>query len=146
GFGTTVLPNGNYVVRSSAWNGNRGAVTWGDGTSGVNGQISETNSLVGSSANDFVGRDGITVLSNNNYVVRSSSWNSNSGAVTWGDGTFGTRGVVSDANSLVGGNPNDRVGASIFSSANPVTPLANGNYVVRIPTWNGNRGAVAWGD
>ena len=47
-----VLANGNYVVRSPYWdNGaaaDAGAVTWGDGTSGVTGAVSAANSLVGS--------------------------------------------------------------------------------------------------
>ena len=32
-----------------------GAVTWGSGTAGVSGPVSATNSLVGSTANDYVG-------------------------------------------------------------------------------------------
>ena len=46
------LSNGNYVVSSQDWdNGailNAGAVTWGDGTSGITGTVTVTNSLVGS--------------------------------------------------------------------------------------------------
>ncbi len=39
------LTNGNYVVASENWNGNRGAVTWGNGTSGSSGVVTTTNSL-----------------------------------------------------------------------------------------------------
>jgi hypothetical protein len=144
------LSNGNYVVQSSYRT--LGAVTWGDGTAGVRGFISQANSLVGSNPGDSVGRSdtfaGITPLSNGNYVVSSAFWNNDGvaenafGAVTWADGTVGITGTISASNSLVGSNPGDRVG-SYFSSG--VAALSNGNYVVPIPYWNGGRGAATWG-
>ena len=137
--GITVLTNDNYVVRSRSWNGNKGAVTWGSGTSGVSGAVSASNSLVGTTANDVVGNGGITVLTNGNYVVRSTNWNSNMGAVTWGSGTAGINGAVSAINSLVGTTANDYVGRTA------ITALTNGNYVVSSSNWNGNMGAVTWG-
>jgi hypothetical protein len=145
GFSATPLSNGNYLILSPLWNANHGAVTWFSGTGEVHGTVSEANSLVGSSPNDYVGSlstsgpDGLTLLSNGNYVVRSPLWNSQRGAATWGEGSTGVRGVVSAANSLVGGNSGDLVGSSL-------TTLSNGNYVVRSPSWNGNRGAATWGD
>src|SRR5262249_1781443 len=66
------LGNGNYVVSSGDWNGTRGAATWGSGTTGVSDVISQTNSLIGSRAGDFVG-DSIFALQNGNYVVGSCS-------------------------------------------------------------------------
>src|SRR6202022_4354353 len=92
GYGITALTNGNYVVKSPNWNSATGAVTWGNGATGVTGTISAANSLVGSSAGDYVG-GGITALTNGNYVVDSSYWNSNTGAVTWGNGATGVTGV-----------------------------------------------------
>ncbi|MDD5175911.1 MAG: filamentous hemagglutinin N-terminal domain-containing protein [Sterolibacterium sp.] len=133
----TALSNGNYVAGSSSWNGGSGAVTWGSGTAGVSGVVSSANSLVGSTANDYVG-DTVTALSNGNYVVQSAGWNGNMGAVTWGSGTAGVSGVVSSANSLVGSSANDPVGINVFA-------LSNGNYVVGSPGWNGSRGAATWG-
>jgi hypothetical protein len=140
------LSNGNYIVVSSAWNGHRGAVTWGDGGRGISGIVSEVNSLVGSmpgdgnpsSANpgDLVGH-GIILLPNGNYVVRSPEWNEQRGAVTWGNGSAGVSGTVSAANSLVGSDPGD---------LSFVTPLSNGNYVVLSPNWSNQRGAVTWGN
>ena len=66
--GVTALSNGNYVIRSVLWdNGaiaNAGAVTWGSGTSGVSGTVSAANSLVGSTADDQVGIDGVSALTN----------------------------------------------------------------------------------
>src|SRR5262249_32460369 len=117
------LGNGNYVVSSSNWNGTRGAATWGSGTTGVSGVVSATNSLIGSSAGDFVG-DGVFALQNGNYVVGSPSWNSDRGAATWGSGTTGVTGAVSAANSLVGTTPaagttpGDEVGAEVTALQN----------------------------
>jgi hypothetical protein len=72
------LTNGNYVVSSLNWdNGeadNVGAVTWGDGMTGISGVVSSTNSLVGSTAGDVVGSGSVTALSNGNYVVHSPNW------------------------------------------------------------------------
>jgi len=140
-YGITALSNGNYVVISPTWdNGSAtdaGAVTWGSGTAGVSGVVSAANSLVGSTANDVVGNNGVTTLSNGNYVVSSSNWNGSLGAVTWGSGTAGVTGSVSASNSLVGSTANDYVGN--------VTALSNGNYVVSSSNWNGGRGAVTWG-
>ena len=145
------LTNGNYVVRSGNWDNegvvDAGAVTWGNGTTGIVGALSAANSLVGSTAGDNVGNANITALANGNYVVRSSNWDNGSvvdaGAVTWGNGTTGIIGAVSAANSLVGSTASDNLGNS------GVTALANGNYVVLSTSWdNGgaiNAGAVTWG-
>jgi hypothetical protein len=135
----TLIPlnNGNYVVRSANWNSDRGAATWGNGGTGVSGTISEANSLVGSNPGDAVAIDSVTPLSNGNYVVPSLVWNHGRGAVTWGDGNTGVSGTISEANSLVGSNPGDRVGYQI-------TPLSSGDYVANSPDWNGQRGAATW--
>src|SRR5262249_23083097 len=136
-----LLSNGNYLIRSPVWNGNLGAVTWASGSSGVSGIVSEANSLVGSNPKDEVGLY-VTPLSNGNYVVASPYWNGTypdgRGAVTWGNGSTGTGGVVSEANSLIGSSPGDRVGSY------GITTLRNGNYVVDSPTWDGGRGAATW--
>jgi hypothetical protein len=155
--GVAVVGNGNFVVRSQYWNNtfaayDAGAVTWGSGTSGISGVVSAENSLVGDKHNDTVGSgDGpkgwITVLSNGNYVVCSYLWDHgsalNAGAVTWGDGNSGVKGVVSSANSIVGGSTSDFVGGEA------VIALRNGNYVVPSPSWHNGAladvGAVTWG-
>lgn len=146
--GVTVLTNGNYVVVSSSWNNGAtqfaGAVTFCSRDLGCDGTVSSANSLVGSNANDFVGDGGITPLTNGNYVVTSLRWdegtNSDVGAVTWGNGTFGRSGVVAAANSLVGFASNERVGSG------GVTALTNGNYVVSSPNMFNSIGAVTFGD
>jgi len=91
-------------------------------------------------------------LTNGNYVVASPNWDDptgpivNAGAVTWGNGAGGTVGLVTPGNSLVGGTTTDNVGIGL------VTPLCNGNYVVRSQNWDNptgpvaNVGAVTWGN
>jgi len=150
--GVTALSNGNYVVVSSNWdNGatlNVGAVTWGNGLGGTVGAVSAANSLIGSMASDQVGNNGVTALTNGNYVVKSTAWDngatSNVGAVTWGNGLGGTVGAVSAANSLIGSSANDQVGSG------GVTALTNGNYVVSSTSWSNGAlakaGAVTWGN
>ena len=50
GYNLARTSAGNYLVGSRFWNGNRGAVTWADGTTGVLGTFSADNSLVGTNA------------------------------------------------------------------------------------------------
>jgi len=140
--GVTVLSNGNYVVISLGWDNGAvvgaGAVSFGSALSGINGIVSNANSLVGSTASDQVGSNGVTALSNGNYVVGSSRWDNGAmaeaGAVSFGSGLSGISGVVSASNSLVGNTASDFVGGI-------VNALSNGNYVVRSYDWN-NVGAV----
>ena len=154
-----VLNSGNYVVVSPSWsNGlvpDTGAVTWANGATGRVGVVAAGNSLIGSTESDRVGFPGVTELTNGNYVVRSSEWDSatgtNVGAVTWGSGSGGLAGVVGASNSLVGTVSEDRVGDTLFvnnRSRPGVTALGNGNYVVVSSLWdNGatlNVGAVTW--
>ena len=134
---TALGGNGNYVVGAPGWNGGEGAAIWGSGTLGVSGTVSAANALTGTSAGDHVGAS-VTALSDGNYVVGSPTWNGGRGAATWGSGSVGVTGTVSASNSLTGSSAGDGVGAS-------VTVLANGNYVVGSPNWNGGVGAASWG-
>ena len=139
--GITVLTNGNYVVGSGFWSLDAthtqvGAVTLGDAMSGVVGPISGSNSLVGSTSDDFVGSAGVVALTNGNYVVVSNVWDldathTNVGAVTFGDGTLGVKGTVFIGNSLIGSTTGDTIG---FASGLRVIALTNGNYVVALPS------------
>ncbi|HXU06751.1 MAG TPA: hypothetical protein VN903_37610, partial [Polyangia bacterium] len=140
------LSNGNYLVTSTSWdNGpvvDAGAITWGNGMTGVAGVVSPTNSLVGSSAGDAVGY--VVMLPNGHYLVVTYTWDNgalaDAGAVTWCDGTTGRTGAVSAANSLVGGAAGDQVGGPFV--------LSNGNYVVGSRSWHSGTtadiGAVTW--
>ncbi len=142
-LGATVLTNGNYVVRSNQWDNSGtadvGAVTFGNGSTGVSGAVDSSNSLIGSTANDQVGFPGVVALTNGNYVVRSNLWDDGGtadvGAVTFGNGSTGVNGAVDSSNSLIGSTANDGVGNS------GLTALSNGNYVVISSFWD-NGGAV----
>lgn len=148
--GVSALSNGNYVVGSLSWYttglSEVGAATWADGSTGRVGAVSAANSLVGSSSGDRIGFQ-VRALSNGNYVISSQFWNNASivdaGAVTWGNGSSGSVGVVSAANSLVGSSANDRVGINVVA-------LSNGHYVTSAFEWdNGastNAGAATWGN
>ncbi len=137
-YGATALTNGNYVVLSNYWSNNgangAGAVTWGNGASGIKGVVSSDNSLVGSSASDNVGGDDVVPLSDGNYIVLADSWDSSSavdvGAITWGDGSTGVSGPITSANSVVGGQEDDRVGMC------GVAAVGNGGYWVLSQNWN----------
>ncbi len=147
------LTNGNFLINSNQWdNGSRvdaGAVTWLNGSTGITGVVSGANSLIGSSSQDHVGAGEITVLPSGNYLINSWDWDNgmaeNAGAVTWGSGTQGVKGVVSAVNSLVGDNFFDEVGQNRISTFPCVTVLKNGNYVICSTSWSGSRGAVTWG-
>ena len=148
GLGVTALTNGNYVVSSFLWSNpsgpisSVGAVTWGNGTTGITGLVTSSNSLIGGTAYDQVGGGGVTALTNDNYVVGSNTWDNpspakiNVGAVTWGNGLGGTVGLVTSANSLIGGTASDFVGSS------GVTALTNGNYVVGSYAWDNPSGPI----
>jgi len=143
GYEVIALTNGNYVSSASAWNGNKGEVTWSNGTNGnPKGTISAGNSLVGGTAGDYIGYT-VTALTNGNYVTYSSSWNGGVGAVTWGNGSTGTVGTVAAGNSLIGSTTSDFVGTDVVA-------LSNGNYVAGSFGWdNGvatDAGAFTWGN
>jgi len=159
GINVVALPNGNYLVVSQKWHENRGAVTWGNGMTGIVGEVSSANSLVGTFPNDYVGGDSsgsygeIVILTNGNYVVRASEWHGARGAVVWGNGTTGISGEVSSSNALVGTKVGDRVGGGLGGSFRVyagVTPLTNGHYVVTSPYWDNGSvldvGAATWGN
>lgn len=156
GFWIKELDNGNYIVISPYWdNGaatDAGAVTWCNGMSGCSGEVSPSNSLVGSTSEDQIGRhfyypdDGTFLLPNGNYLVSSSSWDNgaiaNAGAVTWCNGLSGCTGEIGPANSLVGTHPTDRLGEE------RIVILSDNDYVIGNPRWdNGafeDAGAVTW--
>ena len=154
--GITVLPNGNYLVRSYAWHTTgksfQGAVTWCDGNAGLIGKVSAANSLVGGSNNDEVGQETILVLQNSNYVVGTSKWDNgavaNVGAVTWCNGSTGRTGMINPGNSLIGSSAGDVIATPYGPDTPRLVALTNGNYVVASPYWdNGSldsAGAVTW--
>ncbi|EEB77555.1 hypothetical protein GPB2148_1288 [marine gamma proteobacterium HTCC2148] len=125
----TVLRDGNYVILNEAWGesgvADLGAVTWGSGVSGVSGNITSSNSLIGTKKHDFSAAH-VLPLRSGNYVVGSPFWDNgeiiDAGAVTWGDGDSALNGHISVESSLIGSSEHERVGAHIVQ-------LRNGNYV-----------------
>ncbi|MEO5916073.1 MAG: Ig-like domain-containing protein [Luteolibacter sp.] len=146
--GVKVVGNGNYVVMSRNAIGassGRGAATWCDGKTGLAGNVSPANSLIGSRANETVGSfsSGLLVLPNGNYLVFTASDEGN--AVTWAPGNSGIRGTVSSANSLTG---TSRI-SGVPGDSSGVVVLKNGNFVVISENWDQGEwmdaGAVTWG-
>ncbi len=147
--GVTYLPNGNYVVSSPDWNGKEGAVTWGNGASGVINNPTYQNSLVGTtggSTGDELGSGGVTVLTNGNYVIKSPAWSDNKGAATWSSGTDGITGNITSTNSIIGSTGGLVGSVADDVSGGGVIDLLNGNYVVSSPYWHGSYGAATWGN
>lgn len=158
--GIIMLTNGHYLVQSDNWNNGAalraGAVTWCNGTMATVGEVSPQNSLVGSTTDERLGANsgtrGTIALANGNYVVPSSGWDNgavlDAGAATWGNGTGGTTGPITAANSLVGTSAGSNVGGGLLRGG--ITALSNGHYVVRSPAWkNGDGirvGAITWGN
>lgn len=135
----TALVNGNYVVAANfAQNGptlQAGAATWCPGDKICSKVIGTSRSLMGARDGDGIGTAGVFALSDGNYVVASpfvdSAQHTDSGAVTWGDGTAGSVGEVDATNSLVGRANDDQVGAfGVFA-------LADGRYLALSPFWDG---------
>ncbi len=150
--GITALSNGNYVVSSRFGDASLGAVTWADGSAPLIGDVSSVNSLVGSTADDRVGGDGVMALANGNYLVLSALWDNgpivNAGAATWGDGANGSSGFLTSANSLVGVTTGEALGT------NPTVGLSSaifsdGSYAVINQHWDhgqlADAGAVSLG-
>eukprot|EP01047_Picozoa_sp_COSAG01_P058521 COSAG01_NODE_6907_length_3444_cov_2.575187_3_plen_557_part_00 len=115
-----LVDSNNYVIASGSWDSTKGAVTVLDGDSDTAAGLNPTsaNSFTGSTAGDFVGRDG-SALTNGKFVVFSGSPALN-GAVTWCDSSGRQGQTLSTNNSFTGNNE---------FSIKEVVALANGNYV-----------------
>ena len=154
-----MLRNGNYVVASHFWSNGTllgvGAVTWGNGATGIVGPVSPENSLVGSYSLEQLGYErnrgsAVLPLGDGNYLIISCGipFNGtvvNPGTVTWASGGSGIAGRISPDNSLVGYECYEPP----ITGGSLITRFFNGDYVVTSPYWdNGaaiNAGAVTWG-
>jgi hypothetical protein len=112
--GISALDNGSFMVSSPAWDDaatpNVGAMTWsGAGATGVQA-VSRSNSLVGVTADDFIGSPGAQVFERAVVTFRSAGWDNgalqNAGAVTIVRGDRPMHGEVGPSNSVVGGIAN----------------------------------------
>lgn len=145
--GVLPLSTGNYVVLSHQWHNETGAVTFGSGQTGVQGEVSVQNSLVGTQPGDWIGAYGVLTHANGSYLVLSEQWSSGAGprvgAVTLASGLTGISGAVSPGNSITGSAAYDSVG-SVGTGF-----LPNGNVVILAPGFDfggiADRGAVLVG-
>jgi hypothetical protein len=94
GFVTALNGSGNYLVADEDWNIVFGAVAWGNGRSGIVGEISAANALVGTENVTGVGHS-VTTVGNGNAVATGRS------SVTLIRGTGDTIGPVSAENSAL---------------------------------------------
>lgn len=145
-FGSTILPNGNFLIYSTNANFGGGALTLCSGTTGCPiGGVNETNSLVGNT-NERIDND-FQILDNSDYVVPIPDYDRNTGEATGGSsvvdvgavkycsGTSGCTGFPSDQDAISGTNAGDRVGSRIRVVGN--------NYIVASPEWDDAKTADA---
>lgn len=149
-YGITELSTGAVVIKSGDWNGARGAATYISKsgaqwlmTTGIQaGSLSSSNSMIGTTAGDYVGAV-VQELTAGTYALLNAAWTNGSatraGAFTFVNPTTKENlwGTVNAGNSLVGSHTNDNVGQA-------VDVLANGNLVVRSNRWNNYRGAITF--
>ena len=160
--GVAALQDGNYAVSSPGWNNGMGAVTWGNGITGLTGSVSAANSLTGTLRGDRIGNgntfgfvDGppgicrsIIPLAGGSYLVNSPDWNNARGAVTRVGNAASRVGTVTGLNSLTGDREGDAIGQGVTVSGEHlvlgISAVGSGNFVVNSPDWNTGRGAVTW--
>jgi hypothetical protein len=135
--GITVLPSGNFLVLSPNWDRggvtNAGAVTWVNGLTGLDGVVSESNSLVGSRVEDRVGGSRPEILSKTgNAVILTQFWDNgavaDAGALTWINGDTGISGPVSSVNSIVGSTSGDFSSSRLSSNGT--------DFLLVCPAWD----------
>lgn len=133
GLSVTALTNNNFVVASpyDDENGitNAGSVRLVDGSTGL--QVGPTQA--GDMANDYLGSDGVTALTNNNFVIASGGDDeggiTNAGSVRLVNGTTG----IQIGNTLTGQAYADFLGITITPSAAPYD-----FYILAAPNANNN--------
>lgn len=138
GDGIIILANGNFLVPNRRWYnlevGHAEAITFVNAATGVNGEVSAANSLVGSEAHGFLGGFKVTLLADGDYVVSSYGTGvgdaSAAGVVIWGSGVTGVSGPIAVASTLHGDKSDDQVG---FGG---VIALPSGDYVVVSQFWS----------
>ncbi|MBX7222273.1 MAG: putative Ig domain-containing protein [Blastocatellia bacterium] len=133
--GVRALMNGNYLVNSNFYdNGaipNTGAVTFGNGVTGLTGQISSANSFFGAVTNDLL-NIGSVALADGNFVVQSGNWSNgalaNAGIFAWGNGTTGKLidggSTLTQANGVTGTIMNSNANSLILDDT-----AANGSFI-----------------
>ncbi|MCZ8158388.1 MAG: Ig-like domain-containing protein [Rhizobiaceae bacterium] len=145
----TALANGHYMTAFDAWKRgsqeNVGALMWGDGARGRVGVVTETEALVGVSANGFFGNG--MALPNGDYLACAPGVSYEGvetvGAATRVRGDGPLAGEISASNSLFGSQIRDSV------CRGWLTVYDDGAYVIHSPEWsNGDiyqAGAITFG-
>jgi hypothetical protein len=132
GASVAALANGHYVVETRAWSGLpdfRGAVTWGNGVTGVTGAISSARSIVARSAGGFSTLSSAVALSDGHYVIAAPGWDDGRlgpvGAVFWIDGSGPGSGPLDGfrERATIGASANAQTGMQVY-------PLRNGGHLV----------------
>lgn len=130
----TVLPSGNLVIVKSFEDNDNNAMgrvmVYNPVTREFIASFEDDQVLdrIGSGTND--GNDGITVLTNGNFVIHSPydqvNGISQAGSVILVDGTTGEQ--IGD--TIAGDNAQDHMGGSPSEERDTVIPLSNGNFVL----------------
>ena len=128
----TTLDNGNFLLRNPFWDNGQvvdaGAVTLVDGTTGIVGEVSATNSLIGATAGDQIGFmrsggngvlfDTVRPLPGGGYVIASPAWDNggivDTGAITIGDGSSALPSMISADNSTLGNMERQFLGREFY--------------------------------
>ncbi|HLJ63969.1 MAG TPA: hypothetical protein VKT70_07680, partial [Stellaceae bacterium] len=144
--GITLLPNGNYLVSSPFVTVNglaeAGAVTFGNGLTGVTGAITAQNSLVGAHAGDLIGFNFLSLVLTPVNPTQARFFQT---LIAQGDltGRVSTTPITTIPADLaaVGVGLNTTTGI-----AGAIAVLANGDYVVSSPFASGFQGAATFGN
>jgi filamentous hemagglutinin family protein len=128
----------SYVFKSGTWNGNFGAWTWINTTTGASapgsGIISAANSLVGTAANDLVSASLSTPTSGRALLIAPRYGNGAGALATFTNAGFA--GTLDSGNALVGSSSTDNIG-------NYGSSYLTGNYyAIFSANWGGNKGAI----
>jgi hypothetical protein len=119
--GIIPLTNGNFLVVSPGFGGGLGAVTWVNGSTGLQGIVGASNSLLGAATTDAVGSG------------------------VFHDEFYGDQ-VFAGLPAPAAPRPVQANSAFRVVHISGAVPLANGNYVVMSPAFGGGIGAATWGD
>lgn len=132
GAAVAALTNGHYLVQTRAWNGlpeYRGAVTWGNGVTGVTGAISPAQAIVMPAIGAFGLSPSAVALSDGNYVIAAPGWGDERlgmvGAAFWIDGSGPSAGPLDDfrGRATLGASPNAQTAMMVYA-------LRNGGHLV----------------
>ncbi|MGB7202943.1 MAG: FG-GAP-like repeat-containing protein [Pyrinomonadaceae bacterium] len=139
--GILVLTDRRYTVISQTWSGGRGAVTHCENTTGCNGPVTESNSMVGANPGDNVGNGGAEKLTTGGIVIISFDWfdpvtGARVGAATYCAPTAPCIGPVSPSNSLTGMSAGD-------SDGRYVVALDLGAYAVGSPNHDNSSAPIS---